>query len=68
MQTRVACPACQTVLGVDPAYGDGARFRCPQCNFEFSVQLPQPPSHHQPLAPWPAQSQADTTPRLERGP
>ncbi|HUY90885.1 MAG TPA: SUMF1/EgtB/PvdO family nonheme iron enzyme [Pirellulales bacterium] len=39
MQARVACPACQTVLAVDAAYGDGARFSCPQCGHEFAVRL-----------------------------
>lgn len=42
MQTRTACPACQTVLTVDASYGDGARFSCPQCGYEFALRLRGP--------------------------
>ena len=44
MQTRAACPACQTILTVDASYGDGARFSCPQCGHEFALRLRQPQS------------------------
>lgn len=42
MQTRAACPACQTILTVDASYGEGARFSCPQCGHEFALRLRQP--------------------------
>ena len=39
MQARVTCPACQTMLGVSAACGEGTLLRCPQCRHEFAIRV-----------------------------